>query len=65
MECMKCKTEMIIATLKADSLGVGAYLTKKKKGIFESEKRSSVTCYVCPQCGYIELNADKPQDLLG
>ncbi|MGN0546387.1 MAG: hypothetical protein ACI4I3_03560 [Acutalibacteraceae bacterium] len=38
-------------------------LVNKKKGIFESEKRSTVSCYVCPGCGHIELIADHPTDL--
>jgi len=38
-------------------------LTNKKKGIWESEKRCYVLCYVCPECGYIELYAEKPKEL--
>ena len=38
-------------------------LTNKKKGIWESEKRCYVFCYVCPNCGYIELYAEKPKEL--
>jgi len=45
-------------------VGIGAYLTNKKKGILESEKQSTVTCYVCPECGYIELYADEPKKLI-
>jgi rubrerythrin len=34
-----------------------------RKGILEQEKRSAVLCYVCPECGYIELYAENPQAL--
>lgn len=64
MECIKCRTEMITAKFNADMHGLGVYLSNKKKGIFEPEERSSVTCYVCPECGYIELNADSPKNLI-
>lgn len=50
----------------ANLTGNGLYpalLTNKKKGVFESEKRSAVLCYVCPQCGYIELYAEDPKGL--
>ncbi len=64
MECMKCKTELFNAKFNSDASGAGAYLTNKKNGILESEKRSSVACYVCPKCGYIELYADEPTKLM-
>ena len=38
-------------------------LTNKKKGLLESEKRCCVLCYVCPECGYIELYAENPKKL--
>ncbi len=63
MECIKCKGVMYKANLAGDVSGVNVWLHNKKNGIFETEKRSSVSCYVCPNCGYVELNADKPQDL--
>jgi hypothetical protein len=64
MECIKCKAEMITAKLKADAVGTGAYLTNKKKGLFETERRCGVSCFVCPKCGYVELKADAPQSLV-
>ena len=30
----------------------------------ETEKRSSVFCFVCSKCGYIELYADCPKDIV-
>lgn len=64
MECLRCKKEMIQANLKGDAMGMDVYLANKKKGIFETEKRSSVTCFVCPDCGYVELNADNAKQLV-
>lgn len=63
MECMRCKVEMFDAKFKADTFGTGAYLTNKKKGLLESEKQCTVSCYVCPKCGYVELHADEPEKL--
>lgn len=54
---------MFTAKLCADTYGIGAYLINKKKGILEKENKSSVTCYVCPKCGYIELKADNPYEI--
>lgn len=64
MECMKCQTAMLTANLVTAPHRVPLYLYRKKKGLFESEKTSAVTCYVCPHCGYIELNADDPKNLI-
>ncbi|OUN99708.1 hypothetical protein B5F98_00595 [Pseudoflavonifractor sp. An44] len=61
MECLRCKAEMFTAKFCADAVRTGAYLSNKKKGIFESERISGVTCYVCPVCGHIELIANEPQ----
>ena len=62
MKCNKCDSEMFHANLTGNGL-YPALLTNKKKGVFESEKRSAVLCYVCPQCGYIELYAKDPKQL--
>lgn len=64
MECLRCNVDMFTAKFNANAIGTGVYLSNKKKGILESEKRSSVSCYVCPKCGYIELHADEPTELL-
>ncbi len=64
MECMKCKAEMFKARLCADAPGTGAYVSNKKKGIFESEKRCRVECFVCPECGYVELKAENPKSIM-
>ena len=64
MECIKCKGKMINAKLSGDMYGIGLSLTNKKKGIFETAHESSVTYFVCIECGYIELKADKPKNLI-
>lgn len=64
MNCLRCNEEMIRASLKGDAVGTVVYLANKKKGIFETEKKSSVSCYVCPNCGYVELNADNAKQLI-
>ena len=63
MDCLRCKEEMFNAKLKGDTVGTIVYLTNKKDGIFEAEKRSTVSCYVCPICGYVELQADNAKKL--
>ena len=62
MRCTKCDTEMFNAKLTGNTL-YPLILTNKKNGIWESENRSYVLCYVCPKCGYIELYAEKPKEL--
>ena len=65
MECMKCKTEMFKANLTGSSVPPFVlHLSNKKKGIFESEKRCGVECFVCPECGYVELKADNPKSVM-
>ena len=61
MNCLRCNNEMKIAVLTGDALGTPAWLHYKKKGIFETEKRSAVDCYVCTKCGYVELKAKTPE----
>jgi hypothetical protein len=36
-------------------------LGTKKKSMWDSETMCVVNCYVCPQCGAIELRASKPE----
>jgi len=64
MECLKCKEEMITAKLHGDAFATPVYLSNKKKGVLATEKRSSVSCYVYPKCGFVELNADNPKQLI-
>ena len=62
MKCDRCEVEMFKAKMVGAQF-VEILLVNKKKGIFESEKRSTVSCYVCPECGHIELVADNPKGL--
>ena len=65
MDCLRCKEEMFKAKLKGDAVGTTVYLTNKKNGIFEAEKNSAVSCYVCPKCGYhMRLSAQKRIELI-
>ena len=63
MDCLRCKEELFNAKLKGDVVGTVVYLTNKKYSVFETEKNSTVSCYVCPKCGYIELKADDVKKL--
>ena len=62
MRCNKCNAEMYNAKLTGNTL-YPLILTNKKKGMLEPEKRCYVLCYVCPECGYIEIYAEKPKEL--
>ena len=59
MECMKCRTEM--KAVQMIGQGYPIWVMAKKKSIWDSEKLCTVDCWVCPQCGYIELKAEKPE----
>lgn len=60
MQCFKCKADMKVVKLIGDVTGMPVYIANKKKGILNPETRSNVECFVCPQCGYIELKAEQP-----
>lgn len=62
MKCDRCAAEMFKAKMVGAQF-VEIQLINKRKGFFESEKRSTVSCYVCSGCGHIELTADHPDDL--
>ncbi len=62
MKCDRCEIEMFKAKMVGAQF-VEILLTNKKKGVFETEKRSTVSCYVCPECGHIELIANDPKGL--
>lgn len=63
MKCLRCQDEMFTAQICGNVSGMEVYLSNKKKGILETEKRSAVICYVCPSCGHIELIAKDAQNL--
>lgn len=60
MECNKCNLEMKKVNFCTGALGSEAFVSHKKKGILEIEKRSTVSCYICVKCGHIEFIADNP-----
>ncbi len=61
MRCDRCEAEMFQTRLTG--MPTEVILTNKKRGIFESEKRSRVLCFVCPECGRVELMAEDPKGL--
>lgn len=61
MECIKCNSDMKNVTMSGSISAMPVYLSFKKKGIFETQKQSIAECYVCPQCGYVELRAKNPE----
>ena len=65
MKCIHCDIEMITASMDTGlTTGSLFYIWKKEKGVFSSTKKSEVKVYVCPDCGYIELRADEPKNLI-
>ena len=61
MKCIRCDKEMKLVTMTGDVYGTPISLSYKKKGIFETRKDSRLECYVCTQCGYVELKAENPK----
>lgn len=57
---MKCNFDMYNAKL-AGVLFVPLVVLKNRKSMWEVEKNGEVLCYVCPECGYIELYAKNPK----
>ena len=52
--CTKCGGEMTRGQLNFVQV-----TAVKGKGFFDGTAQSTVSCYVCPECGYCELYADK------
>ncbi len=61
MNCFKCNTKMQKGEL--ETYWDGDFVTKVTKRIegFFKSKVSAVDCFVCPNCGYIELKALEPE----
>ena len=59
MECMKCGTEMKAVQMIGQRYPI--FVRARKKSVWDSEKLCAVDCFACPQCGYIELKASKPE----
>ena len=64
MECAKCGTDMLSAQFCTGVGGFPPYLMRKRPGVFESERRCGVDCFVCPMCGAVEFYAQDAQKLL-
>ena len=59
MKCMKCGLEM----KKVNLFGIPGVDVCVYQGVPNwqgMEVRSAVRCYVCPGCGYVELQAAEP-----
>ncbi len=63
MKCLRCEADMFPAIMTGNVKSLELHLTDRKYGLFETENQCDITCYVCPACGYIELNANDPQKI--
>ena len=66
IRCNMCEVEMFTASI--DSVHPGylpVMLVNREKGLFATEYKSELLCYVCPECGHIELYAKDPKKLRG
>ena len=70
-KCPKCGSTEIFSNAKAIDRGENnaqweftvATFGKPEALIFKDKHTSTVSAWVCGQCGYIELYADSPSDL--
>lgn len=70
-KCPKCGSTEIIADAKAVDRGDShmtwelTVATYKKPGafLFKGEQSSTVSAWVCGECGFVELYADEPKGL--
>ncbi len=70
-QCPKCGSMEIIADAQALDRGDGnakyelsvATFRKPDAVIFKQRQTSTVSAWVCKQCGYVELYADTPASL--
>ena len=62
MKCGKCEEDMFKAELRGHYNRV--WLRNKEPGLTGIHKTGTVSCHVCPACGYIELYADDPKRLI-
>ncbi len=60
MKCVKCDSEMIPAVLTGSSM-YPLLLKNKRKWLLDSDIKVEVLCYMCTECGYIELYAKDPK----
>ena len=61
MKCIKCGETMKSADLQSAISGT-IFVAKKVGGdILDPTRQSTIDCFVCPLCGYIELYARNPK----
>lgn len=60
--CPKCNTSM--KKTKLVSFRNAHVAIRKEQSTLFGPNESSISSYVCPDCGYIELYADKPEKFL-
>ncbi len=66
IKCDKCNVEMFTSNIcSVIPATIPVILENKNKGFFETTCRSEVECYVCPECGHIELYAKDPKKIRG
>ena len=65
IRCEKCDAEMFDAKISSMGPVLPVLLTRREKGICGCEYRDELLCYVCPECGRIELYAKEPKKLKG
>ncbi len=64
IRCNKCDVEMFTASINTTyPASLPVMLVNREKGLFATEHKSELLCYVCPECGHIELYAKNPQKL--
>lgn len=61
MKCEKCGQKMEKAHISASTGGKICVANPESKNILGGMKTSDINVYVCPECGYIELYAAKPE----
>ena len=65
IKCHQCDEEMFLAKINSQYPGsLPVMLCNRGKGLFSSEYKTELLCYVCPKCGHIELYAKEPQKLI-
>jgi predicted nucleic-acid-binding Zn-ribbon protein len=70
-KCPKCGSTEIVADAKAIDRGHGnaqlemsvATFRKPEALLFKEKQVSTVSAWVCTECGYIEFYADSPQTI--
>jgi predicted nucleic-acid-binding Zn-ribbon protein len=66
--CPKCGSSDVIADAKACDKGDGGDLTvatfrKPDAAVFKGQVTTTLSAWVCADCGYVELYADEPKKL--